>query len=736
MSTPDPRALLELVARFDDDALTALASKGLLRRARKDLAGGAPTWTAEAGAEGPRLRVAVGSEEVLLDSAGPPGARCTCPARGPCRHLLAACLALREEAAASAGAQPGDPGTDLPGVGTAREDAASEPATIRDELLALADLDLRRLGGQALLERARRLLASGDRPTLEVEPDRVRASFPVSGCHCQATLGLGLTGMVVGGRGVAPDLIRVATVLALRDQEGRSPEPGPTPSSGAPGAPDAGPVLAKLDALLESLVATGLARVSGSLVARAGALAHSARGAGLVRLALELEALGREAELLVERRSGGDEVALLSRAVGLRALGHALSACLSRGRLPQHLAGVARREYLPLGGRELIGLGAHTWETRSGHRGLTVLFLDPENRRFLSWSDSRPPHQGFLPRQRIHQAMPWQGGGTAARVAGSRIRLEGARVSPEGRLSSARGARFEILSPSRLPEGGTDLPEQDFADLRVRFAERLPVGLSRLPLLGTVAVLRPETWGPRTTDPIRQRLRWVLLDQAEVAVTLEVPLVEARARAVQVLRGLDPVASGVEGVLGLLRFRGAELILEPLSLLGPALLSESGAPPGEASGGSPGSRSAGREGPDPSRDVGPEVHGLDFMPVPEARDPSFWQRLLGRAWSPGQPEEGAPPEDPTEVLLDGVESCLLEWAEAGERRPGDAGRTRTRAQVARLRQAGFVDLAGELAGLEEAGPGAILDLGHRLTLLGQLHRRRLARGETSGSREG
>src|ERR1041385_2273169 len=82
-----------LVAGFDDASWEALASRGLLRRARKDLEKGAGVAVEEEAGE--LLRIRVPPFVVSLPAAGPAKATCSCPAPGMCQHILIAGLFLQ-----------------------------------------------------------------------------------------------------------------------------------------------------------------------------------------------------------------------------------------------------------------------------------------------------------------------------------------------------------------------------------------------------------------------------------------------------------------------------------------------------------------------------------------------------------------------------------------------------------------------------------------------------------------
>lgn len=86
------KALAALILGADEAALTAMANKGLYKRAVKDIDGAEPLYTEDD--EG--ASVSVGGEvckiKVPLEKS-----ECSCPARGICRHIIAAILLLKSE---------------------------------------------------------------------------------------------------------------------------------------------------------------------------------------------------------------------------------------------------------------------------------------------------------------------------------------------------------------------------------------------------------------------------------------------------------------------------------------------------------------------------------------------------------------------------------------------------------------------------------------------------------------
>ncbi len=93
-------SLSAMLETHDANALSALASVGLVRRATRDLEAGKAEVQSrdDAGAS-----VTADGQVVTLDAGGPVAAQCSCPATGICRHIILAILALRESSEADEG---------------------------------------------------------------------------------------------------------------------------------------------------------------------------------------------------------------------------------------------------------------------------------------------------------------------------------------------------------------------------------------------------------------------------------------------------------------------------------------------------------------------------------------------------------------------------------------------------------------------------------------------------------
>ncbi|MBE1537229.1 hypothetical protein [Actinomadura algeriensis] len=256
------------------DALAALANRGLVKRAAKDLdAGNGPEIAAAAdgGVEG---TFPDGTRTSLPAGAGLDAAACTCAATGACRHRI--CLVLAYQAA-HAGADPAGPaegGGDAPAPAAPDLAADWTPGAFDDDALA-------RVLGQRALTAARRTLRSGYSATIRrPTPQDPVAQVELPSCTVRflvpSELGYVHTDAVAAVRGAATVLavwaFREADERGLTAAEARV-DVGGTRSGTADSTLDAAVELAD-QVLMEGAVhagpvlATGLRRTAAELSAR------------------------------------------------------------------------------------------------------------------------------------------------------------------------------------------------------------------------------------------------------------------------------------------------------------------------------------------------------------------------------------------------------------------------------------------------------------------------------------
>jgi len=519
---------------LDDDALSALANRGLVRRARKDLETRTPTRVGE---QGEKLTLEVEGCNVLLTER-PGEARCSCPAKGICRHILCAIMFV-----AAAGSSPP--------VAPANPDA---------ELSALEGEVVRKWAGKALFDRAERELANG----LGVEFRRTRvlvARISELNVECSFVPGSGLEGMLCDCHAPRVCLHRVVAVLAWQIEHGVK-EP-PTLATDALLASNEAPrtrdeVRASVIAVTEELVAHGLSTLNPAMIGRLRTLATSAHGVDLPALERLVRALADEGQTWLDRAARASDEVILSRAAAVHALAQALESNNPA------LVGVHRARYEPVRNLELTGIGARAWRSPSGYVGVTVYFWDAKSARYNTWTEARPiGTPGFDPVARFSGPGPWSGCQSPAVASASRLRLPSAWRSRSGRLSARAGTSAVSMGPTTL--AGLPAAAGTWRDLVPVAEKALVVGLSDRDETASLVLIEPAKWGPAVFDGTRQELVRPVFDDAGRAMPLVVRQSPETQQAITALESYSPSAGArVFGTLEILR---GSFAVEPIAIL-------------------------------------------------------------------------------------------------------------------------------------------------------------------------
>jgi hypothetical protein len=534
---------------LDDEALAALANKGLLRRAQKDLEASKPR--VESVEEG-RVRLAVAEAAVevteLLSKS-----TCSCPAPGICRHIVAALVYLRDAA------DFGEDAEDDSAPAAVAAPAVAPPTSPAEVLGSLSDEQLQKWAGKALVRKAMKALAAA----LPIEIDAGASlviRFPSRNITCRWIPGAGIHGMLCSCQADSVCEHVVTAVLAYQVSLGRreiaTEEAALKESSGAPRS--RAEVLASVGTLLREVVSLGLARLSPAVAERLTTLAISAHGVDLPRLERMLKSLASEVQLALRRDAQSSTANLLAQAARVEALRTAL---LKNATPP--LVGQHRTQYHEVGQIELVGLGAQQWRSKGGYHGVTLFFWDLSRGDWATWSDSRPVTlQGFDPVARFRGEGPWAGCDSPQQAAASVLHLSRAFRNPQGRLSGRPATRALVSGPSKpleIPAAMTS-----WSSLAEQARRLFGGGLAERAENLELALLVPKVWGPAAYDPLRQELVRPIADDQGRVVDLWLPFAPENEAAIEWLE--RHASDEPTGLLGSLRLISGRICVQPISV--------------------------------------------------------------------------------------------------------------------------------------------------------------------------
>jgi hypothetical protein len=539
-----------LIAAFDDASWEALASKGLLRRARKDLEKGTAVEIAAPSANGVEIKVP--PYLVFIPVSGPAKGTCSCPAPGICHHILMAGLHLQKQALAPA----------VRAIGRNSD-------SLRDEVSFFTPERLKSWAGASDYRAGVSLLEKNSAPPVIEYGDTVTVRLMPSGVEARYVPAAGLDGMILPK--INAKRTAVAALLSLRASLGLEvPEAGLQQSlievTGTPRTPKE--ILTSACTVLEDAVTVGLSHASPIVVERLATLAVSAQGANLPRVSLALKTVGDEVTSILQREARADEARLLLMMARVYALMEAIRTGVEKPRI--ELTGAHRAQYVDVPEIDLSGLGAYTWKTGSGFTGLTVLFWSNQSKEFLSWSEARPGTQQFDARQRFLADGPWDGVQSPRQAASSNLKLRNARRTVGGRLSSSTKTSALVLAPTdpQTLEFGVKL-FSSWETLHRYALSTQPLGLREPNPLDLAVVLQPVAFGSRAFDSISQTFTWELYDEADRSLEVSLAFRDSNQDAIRVLEGLNPPKESRWCVLVRIALRDGLPTIEPISILRP-----------------------------------------------------------------------------------------------------------------------------------------------------------------------
>lgn len=469
----------QMIAAHDDTALTALANKGLLRRALRDAEAGLAKVTAR---DADSATVVVEGLTLTLTAAGPRPADCPCPATGHCRHLLTAMIALRGGAAAP----------------------EASPVTALDGLLALTEAEIIKFAGADL---GSALTLSTTKAAVTEDGAVISVTLPDLPAPVQFLAGRPLKEAVFKGPATRKRLAIAAALLNLRNAHGKPVDLGRLADDDAGTAPLPVAFLDEVANVLERLLLATLRGGAQLCLDQTFALAVSARAQAAPRLTGALRALVSSAEATLARDAAFDPEDFATDLAETYALVKALQASPD----DPVLRGSLRRSYAPAQPFEALVLGAAAWFTPSGARGLTVYAYDTTNARWVTTGHARAggADPGFTPRRAYDEAI--LGTDSARRLVGRHIQIDGPRLTHQAQLAASAIARpGGAVQWSDLQESGAI--HSDWTLARADLRSRLGGGLRQntLPAPVLLAPARIETAG---FDAFEQGFRLQLRDR-------------------------------------------------------------------------------------------------------------------------------------------------------------------------------------------------------------------------------
>ncbi len=516
--------LKALIGQVDDDYLTGLSNKGTVKRAYKDLVQETPavSWT-----EG-TARVKLKEETCVIRE--PLGeSSCSCPSRSVCRHVVTAILWLKQELLQDGpedgrpenGGVPPQKSEDKEELHTADENHTEKEPKLLEEILRIPAERLKRACRGKRYQQFLERLRAGEGPVIE-ESSIVTVMIPWDQAVVKLLEPFDYSTCTCHSRELCAH--KAQAVLAYQMEKGRITWKDLEVLKEAEQAWDVEQVHSTCGSVCRAVghqICTGLSRQSPEVSESLERLAVISHRAGLASLETRLREASSEYQQYFQRSAAFRSGELLRRLLMIHGLAERLQKASGQEEI-RSLAGSFRDTYEPAGQLHLIGMGGRTFSSRTGYEGEIYYFLEPEQKRWYTWTDARPVfYEGVRrrPPAAAGNAMaPWGLNCSREQLQSLEFDLLHAKTASGGRLSVSKDSKGEALGERSLcQEGVKELVFWDYEALLLEhfgiseegseIQNRASGRREKLALAGAVR------WGETVFDTVEQRFSWSLYDR-------------------------------------------------------------------------------------------------------------------------------------------------------------------------------------------------------------------------------
>lgn len=520
-------ALGDMLKNVDDDYLTGLCNKGTVKRAYKDLGQETPVteWQGEEAKvtlkeETCRIRLPLGESE------------CSCPSRSICRHIVTAILWLKQEGEGAADESGAD-----------GEEAAAEPVTEAQDgevpkekvpdikeppkpLEEILNIPLDRLKRVCKGKKYQNFLArmrAGEIPDME-ESSIVTITLPWEKATVKLLEPFDYSTCSCHSKELCSH--KAQAVLIYQMKKGRISFKDLEVVQETENIWEEAQVKQACESVCEAVIhqiCTGLSRQSPEAAKSLERLAVITHRAGLPALESLLRGAAAEYEQYFSRSAAFRSDLLFLRLLKIYDRARLLMQADSQEAI-RPLAGSFRDSYELTGRLHLLGMGGRTFESKTGYEGEIYYFLEPEKKKWYTWTDARPVfYEGVRrrpPASSDNAAAPWGLNCNREQLQSLEFELRDAKAASGGRLSVSQETKGEAMGRRELTADG--VPEMvcwDFKELLLKnFAgqsdgqeagNRAAGRREKLTLAGAVR------WGEADFDPVQQRFSWSLYDKQD-----------------------------------------------------------------------------------------------------------------------------------------------------------------------------------------------------------------------------
>jgi hypothetical protein len=264
------------------------------------------------------------------------------------------------------------------------------------------------------------------------------------------------------------------------------------------------PLVTEVQDLLGEIVNTGLSRLPSSFIEQLELKAIHCHTASLSGLEKSLRAVGHDLREYFDRKASFSLDRFKERLVRTFTLCSQLMNSKNEDLIVEQMG--HRTSYVSLPPLTLMGMGSSAWQTPSGYTGITTYFLEKSQKRWFTFTQSRPTFYKDLNLsfKEIYSEVPWSSSTSMGQLSQSEVRLTHPMINRKKRISASDETKVICLGKTEITEAMGVIYEnwliclEDFLQLKERGE--------------MVALVKPKSWGKGQYDSKEQVYRQNLYD--------------------------------------------------------------------------------------------------------------------------------------------------------------------------------------------------------------------------------
>ncbi|MCM1084142.1 MAG: SWIM zinc finger family protein [Clostridium sp.] len=504
-----------MLGQVDDDYLTGLSNKGIVKRAYKDMEAASIKLCEEAEQE---LTAEV--DDVVCKLVVPLGeSKCSCPSRSICRHIITAVLYVKRECGDKTKSAPEEVNTEE----LTDNIKNVEPEAPFSEILSYPLATIKKqAGGKALRNIHEHLsmeykasISESSIVTVELldEGVKVKLLVPVeySTCSCGRKEFCTHRAEAILRYQIQKQKISMEQVAASIEDEAEQKLDKDSIVK----------LAGSIKQMLGEIISAGLARLSPELVTGCERFAIMCHNERLADLEKEFRALSEQLKLYFSRHASFRIEKLLVDVTRLYGEANHIAHSTDDKEL-YNLTKRMRSEYVPSKPLDLVGMGYWHFKSDTGYEGITIYFVEENTGKWYTYTNARPL---FYEGKRAvkmtgKETAPWGLSCNLQELAQSRIHMSGCLVNQEGRLSSTSGAKAEIMGVRSFDCEG--ILKNSYHDFSTLFMEKFPANASEWQLRERLALIYPDRMTDASFDSVRQCFLMGLSDAAGKQIKIQI----------------------------------------------------------------------------------------------------------------------------------------------------------------------------------------------------------------------